>query len=62
MTRDELENIAEQIGWIIGEIMTYSQAIDFAELVASAEREGILEMADSLGYIDVDPVRARGED
>ena len=59
MTRDELENIAEQIGWIIGEEMTYFQALDFAELVASKEREEILGMADSLGYVDIDAIRAR---
>ena len=59
MTRDELENIAEQIGWIIGEEMTYCQALDFAELVSSKEREEILGMADSLGYVDIDAIRAR---
>ena len=59
MTRDELENIAEQIGWVIGEEMTYCQAIDFAELVASKEREEILGMADFRGYVDIDVIRAR---
>lgn len=59
MTRDELENIAGQISWIIGEEMTYFQALDFAELVASKEREEILGMADSLGYVDIDAIRAR---
>lgn len=31
-----------------------------AEAVA-AEREEILKLADSLGYVDVDAIRARGE-
>ena len=31
-----------------------------AEAVA-AEREEILKLADSLGYVDVDSIRARGE-
>lgn len=61
MTREQLAVIAEQISWIIGEKMTYSQALDFAELVAAAERDEILEMADSLGYVDVDEIRARGQ-
>jgi hypothetical protein len=61
MTREQLTIIAEQIGWVIGEKMTYSQALDFAELVAVAERDEILGMADSLGYVDVDAIRARGE-
>ena len=61
MTREQLTVIAEQISWVIGEKMTYSQALDFAELVAVAERDEILGMADSLGYVDVDEIRARGE-
>jgi hypothetical protein len=60
MTRDQLNNIAEQISWIVGEKMTYLQAIDFAELVANAEREQILELTDSLGWVDSDAIRARG--
>ena len=59
MTRAELENIVEQISWVIGEEMTYCQAIDFAELVASKEREEILGMADYCGYVDIDAIRAR---
>jgi hypothetical protein len=59
MNREELTIIAEQISWIIGEKMTYSQAVDFAELVANAEREEILGMADSLGYVDIDAILAR---
>ena len=61
MTRDELTKIAEQISWTVGEKMTYLQAMDFAGLVAKAERESILELADSLGYVDVDAIQARGE-
>lgn len=61
MTREQLTVIADQISWIIGEKMTYSQALDFAELVAVAERDEILGMADSLGYVDVDEIRAKGK-
>jgi hypothetical protein len=61
MTREQLTIISEQISWVIGEKMTYCQALDFAELVAASERDEILELADSLGYVDIDAIRARGE-
>ena len=33
----------------------------FAALVAAAERDEILKLTDSLGWIDADAIRARGE-
>jgi hypothetical protein len=33
----------------------------FAELIASAEREACLNLADSLGWVNVDHIRARGK-
>ena len=35
--------------------------IQFAALVASAEREACLKLADSLGWVNVDHIRARGQ-
>jgi hypothetical protein len=32
----------------------------FAALIRADEREAILELADSLGWVDVDAIRARG--
>ena len=33
----------------------------FANAVASAEREACLKLADSLGWVNVDHIRARGQ-
>jgi len=33
----------------------------FAALVASAEREACLKLADSLGWVNVDHIKARGQ-
>jgi hypothetical protein len=60
MTREELTAIAESISWQFGWEMTYSQALDFAEIVAQRERESILEMANAEGYVCVSDIRARG--
>ena len=64
MTRDEIVEIA----WDVGLFMRSHKFQDeptklerFAERIAAAEREEILKLADSLGYVDVDTIRARGE-
>ena len=64
MTRDEIV----QIAWDVGLFMRSHKFQDeptklerFARLVAAAERQKILKLADSLGYVDVDAIRARGE-
>ena len=64
MTRDEIVKIA----WDCGILMRSHQHQDhptklerFAERIAAAEREEILKLADSLGYVDVDAIRARGQ-
>jgi ribosomal protein L15E len=33
----------------------------FAELIRADEREAILKLADSLGWVSVDDIRARGD-
>jgi hypothetical protein len=60
MTREELTAIAESISWNFGWEMTYSQALDFAEIVAQRERESILEMSNAEGYVCVSDIHARG--
>ena len=40
----------------------YIEALEaFAALVAAAEREACLNLADSLGWVNVDHIRARGQ-
>jgi len=60
MTRDEIFRMAHEAGlrtpW---DLMEYQ--LKFAALVAAAEREAILKLADPLGNVDVDAIRARGE-
>lgn len=66
MNRDDIIRMAREAGiefdprW--GTCSTGNIQLErFAALVAAAEREAILRLADSLGYVDVDAIRARGE-
>ena len=73
MTRDDIIRMAKEAGF--NQILATTTGADvwiddgfyveelerFAALVAAAEREEILKLADSLGYVDVDAIRARGE-
>ena len=64
MTRDEIVEIA----WDVGLFMRSHKFQDeptklerFAERIAAAEREEILKLTDSLGWVDSAAIRARGE-
>ena len=59
MTRDEIERMARNKYDIYA--FTAESLAEFATLVAAAEREEILKLADSLGWIDSDAIRARGK-
>ena len=64
MTRDEIA----QIAWDVGLFMRSHKFQDeptklerFAERIAAHEREEILKLTDSLGWVDAAAIRARGE-
>ena len=71
MTRDDVIRMAREVADkdtvdpVHGDppfiVLTPDEMIRFAALVAAAEREEILKLADSLGWVDVDQIRARGE-
>lgn len=61
MTREELDTLWQQAihaSVVAGEKYTRYR---FAELIAAAEREAILTLTDSLGWVNSDDIRARGE-
>ena len=64
MTRDEIVEIA----WDVGLFMRSHKFQDeptkleqFAERIAAYEREEILKLTDSLGWVDAAAIRARGQ-
>ena len=59
MNRDDILRMARNEYDIYA--FTAESLAEFATLVAAHEREEILKLADSLGYVDVDAIRARGE-
>lgn len=71
MTRDDVIRMAREVADkdtvdpVHGDppfiVLTPDEMIRFAALVAAAEREEILKLADSLGWVDVDLIRARGD-
>ena len=64
MTRDEIVQMAWDCGILMRSHQHQHQPTKlerFAERIAAAEREEILKLADSLGYVDVDAIRARGQ-
>ena len=67
MTREEITRIAREVGFDDGEIETCQLMFEnFAFLVASAEREDIIELASDLYYWDhseelIKAIRARGQ-
>ncbi len=64
MTRDDIMRIAWDVGILMRSHKFQADPTKlerFAERIAAAEREEILKLADSLGYVDVDTIRARGE-
>jgi len=58
--------LAKQAGFVEYELEDYTESGNdirfsrFAELIRSDEREEILKLADSLGWVNVDDIRARG--
>jgi len=62
MTRDDIIRMAADAGMTgLKEGGVLENFERFVALVAAAEREAILKLGDSLGYVDVDAIRARGE-
>ncbi len=60
MTLDNIIQVAREVGFTI-KVEDVDKFERFAALVAANEREEILKLADSLGWVDVDQIRARGE-
>jgi hypothetical protein len=58
--------LAKQAGFMEYELEDYTESGNdirfsrFAELIRADEREEILKLADSLGWVNVDDIRARG--
>jgi hypothetical protein len=62
MTQDEMIRLAKQAGWQYAHGDSGFEPLwEFAKLVAEKEREAILGLADSLGWVSVDHIRARGQ-
>ena len=70
MTRDDVIRMAREAGgaditshgWTSWVGVHSTEFLErFAALVAAAEREEILKLTDSLGWVDAAAIRARGE-
>jgi hypothetical protein len=65
MTKEEIVEMAKQVKmpyfFIDGTIVDIVKLKAFAKLVAEKEREACLNLADSLGWVNVDHIRARGD-
>ena len=63
MTRDEATKLIAHYKLVVtGDSFHKLEAlIDFAQAVAAAERKAILKLTDSLGWVNSDDIRARGE-
>ena len=63
MNREDIARMYQEAnGWNpLGYVITMGELERFAVLVASAEREACLKLADSLGWVNVDHIRARGQ-
>jgi hypothetical protein len=65
MTKEEIIEMVMQIGGCEkpeDDSPALKMFIDFAKLVAEHEREECLKLADSLGWVNVDQMRARGQE
>jgi hypothetical protein len=58
--------LAKQAGFVEYELEDYTESgndirfSQFADLIRADERDEILKLADSLGWVNVDDIRARG--
>lgn len=66
MTRDDIIRTAQEAGLTLSSFCRWSAYSDdlerFAALVAAHEREEILKLTDSLGWVDAAAIRARGSE
>ena len=68
MTQDEIIEMArqagfERLGHTAEDWVCHLEDIEeFTKLVAEKEREVCLKLADSLGWVNVDHIRARGQE
>jgi hypothetical protein len=61
MTQEDIIRMAEEAGLWLHTDRKYEAVEKFANLVAAAEREVCINLADSLGWVNVDDIRARGQ-
>jgi hypothetical protein len=67
MTQDEIMKMAHEAGLHIATddnwmpIISLEYVVKLANLVAQHEREECLKLADSLGWVNVDHIKARGQ-
>jgi hypothetical protein len=63
MTQDEIIEMAKQAGFdhIAEAAYWHPLFAKFAKLVAQHERNECLKLADSLGWVNVDHIKARGQ-
>jgi hypothetical protein len=66
MNKEDITRMAREAGAMFDHITWVERDLfpvfaRFAELVAAHERKEVLKLADSLGWVSVDDIRARGE-
>jgi hypothetical protein len=52
------KELANQVTWYAD--VTLTELSRYADLIRADEREAILKLADSLGWVSVDDIRAKG--
>lgn len=62
MTQDDIVVMAVNAGLVKWEVLAYKNELQtFAKLVANKERREILELSDSLGWVNVDHIQERNK-